>query len=30
MSRENVELVMSLYANVEQRDYESPFEVVDE
>jgi ketosteroid isomerase-like protein len=30
MSRENVDLVMSLYAAVERRDYESPFEVLDE
>jgi ketosteroid isomerase-like protein len=30
MSQENVELVMSLYDAVQQRDYESPFELVDE
>jgi ketosteroid isomerase-like protein len=30
MSRENVELVMSLYEAVQGQDYESPFEVWDE
>ncbi|MEA2473230.1 MAG: hypothetical protein QOE06_1145 [Thermoleophilaceae bacterium] len=30
MSRENVEIVMSLYDAVQRQDYESPFEVIDE
>ena len=30
MSQENVEIVMSLYTAVEGRNYESPFEVIDE
>ncbi len=30
MSQENVELVMSLYAAGQRRDYESPFQVIDE
>ena len=30
MSQENVELVLSLYDSVQRRDYESPFELMDE
>lgn len=30
MSKENVEIVMSLYAAGQRRDYESPFQVIDE